>query len=93
MARRYLFEIQIDELHKLLMGNKPLTRMAGEAEMPPPLALDEHQYRRVRDYITQTYPADESHAGEALPVEILVEILAALRSIDYKLSRLLDKGQ
>ena len=89
MARRYLFEIQIDELHKLFMGNKLLTRAAGEAEKPPPLALDENQYRRVRDYITETYPADESHAGEVL----LVEILAALRSIDDKLSRLLEKGQ
>ena len=89
MARRYLFEIQIDELHKLLMGNKLLARATGEAGKPPPLALDEHHYRKVRDHITETYPADESHSGEVL----LVEILAALTSIDDKLARLLDKGQ
>jgi hypothetical protein len=89
VAGRYLFEIQIDELHKLLMGNKLLTRADGEAEKPPPLALDEHQYRRVRDHMTETYRADESHAGEVL----LVEILAALRSIDDKLSRMQEKGQ
>ncbi len=53
------------------------------------MSLDEHEYRKARDNITETYPADDSHDGEFL----LVEILAALRSIDDKLSRLPEKGQ
>ena len=85
MARGYKFEWQIEAIYNLLMAGTPLA--AQSQGPPPPLGLSREQIGRVNAYLDGL---DESGEGAADRL-LLVELLAALRSIDDKLTRLLER--